>query len=241
MALGAVPAGARGSSGTPWPSTTTVVAAQGLASPLDQADAASLLWRLWLHGADIGGRPRALADAFEASLSDSAHCFNDWHAVMALGLAGRLGTAYGLLAELTYPGQRHQQSHAGPGRGRRDLGRPGLRPAVIRVRRESCSARPGGTPHVFGGSHAQRDAIDLTLLAAAAASGDDDLVRALMAERVARKPTAERAARLVIEASQARAARPGSVQHRAALNGPRWGGWGSNPRPADYESAALTG
>ena len=21
----------------------------------------------------------------------------------------------------------------------------------------------------------------------------------------------------------------------------RWGGWGSNPRPADYESAALTG
>jgi len=20
-----------------------------------------------------------------------------------------------------------------------------------------------------------------------------------------------------------------------------WGGWGSNPRPADYESAALTG
>jgi hypothetical protein len=21
---------------------------------------------------------------------------------------------------------------------------------------------------------------------------------------------------------------------------PRWGGWGSNPRPADYESAALT-
>ena len=23
--------------------------------------------------------------------------------------------------------------------------------------------------------------------------------------------------------------------------GPEWGGWGSNPRPKDYESSALTG
>jgi hypothetical protein len=69
---------------------------------------------------------------------------------------------------------------------------------------------------VFGGSHAQRDAIDLTLLAAAAAGGDRALdralVRALVAERVARKPTAGRAAELVIGTSQARAARAGAVQ-----------------------------
>jgi hypothetical protein len=26
-----------------------------------------------------------------------------------------------------------------------------------------------------------------------------------------------------------------------AVNRPWWGGWGSNPRPTDYESAALTG
>jgi len=77
------------------------VAAQGLATPLGRADATSLLWRLWLHGADIGERGSALAGAFEATLSDSAYCFNDWHAVMALALAGRLGTAYGLVAELT--------------------------------------------------------------------------------------------------------------------------------------------
>jgi hypothetical protein len=60
---------------------------------------------------------------------------------------------------------------------------------------------------VIGGSHAQRDAIDLTLLAAAAGSGDGALVRALVAERVARKPTAGLAAGLVIEVSQGRAAR----------------------------------
>jgi tetratricopeptide (TPR) repeat protein len=77
------------------------VAAQGLATPLGRADAASLLWRLWLLGADLGGRPGTLADAFEGTWSDSASCFNDWHAVMALVLAGRLDTAYGLTAELT--------------------------------------------------------------------------------------------------------------------------------------------
>jgi tetratricopeptide (TPR) repeat protein len=234
------------------------VAAQGLATPLGRADAASLLWRLWLHGADIGGRASALADAFEATLSDSAYCFNDWHAVMTLTLAGRLGTAYGLTAEL---------ATRASGTNKVMLERAGLDVmlgVLAFARRQYPSAvkllgQARRHASVVGGSHAQRDAIDLTLLAAAAAcdttagldrgngtglaagSGDGALVRALVAERVARKPTAGRAARLVIEASQARAAWPGSVQHRAALDDSWWGGWGSNPRPSDYESAALTG
>jgi hypothetical protein len=52
--------------------------------------------------------------------------------------------------------------------------------------------------NAVGGSHAQRDVIDLTLIAAAARSGDDSLARALVTERVARKPTAEAAARQLI-------------------------------------------
>ena len=52
--------------------------------------------------------------------------------------------------------------------------------------------------NAIGGSHAQRDIIDLTLIAAAARAGDDSLARALVAERVARKPTAEAAARQLI-------------------------------------------
>jgi hypothetical protein len=44
--------------------------------------------------------------------------------------------------------------------------------------------------NAVGGSHAQRDVIDLTLIAAAARSGDDRLARALVAERTARKPSA---------------------------------------------------
>ena len=39
--------------------------------------------------------------------------------------------------------------------------------------------------HRFGGSHAQRDVIDLTLIEAALRAGDGALARALTAERVA--------------------------------------------------------
>jgi hypothetical protein len=49
-----------------------------------------------------------------------------------------------------------------------------------------------------GGSHAQRDVIDLTLIAAAARAGDDNLALALVSERVARKPSAEASARQLV-------------------------------------------
>jgi tetratricopeptide (TPR) repeat protein len=209
------------------------VAAQGLATPLGRADATSLLWRLWLHGADIGERASVLADAFEPTLSDSAYCFNDWHAVMALALAGRLGIAYGLVTELTTRAS---------GTNKIMMDRAGLDVlfgVIAFARRQYPAAtkllsQARRHASVFGGSHAQRDAIDLTLLAAAAARdatargqgngiaadpGDGALVRALVAERVARKPTAGRAAELVIETSRARATWPGSSQRRAARDG----------------------
>jgi len=53
--------------------------------------------------------------------------------------------------------------------------------------------------HVVGGSHAQRDVIDLTLIAAAARAGQARLARALVAERASRKPTAEAAARQLLD------------------------------------------
>ena len=40
----------------------------------------------------------------------------------------------------------------------------------------------------FGGSHAQRDLIDLTLIAAAGLSGNSSLERALLAERAGAMP-----------------------------------------------------
>ena len=50
------------------------------------------------------------------------------------------------------------------------------------------------TANAVGGSHAQRDVIDLTLIAAAARANERSLARALVDERAARKPTASAAA-----------------------------------------------
>jgi hypothetical protein len=59
-----------------------------------------------------------------------------------------------------------------------------------------------------GGSHAQRDIIDLTLIAAAARAGQHSLAQALVAERVARKPSAAAAAHQLL-AENARTATAG--------------------------------
>lgn len=48
----------------------------------------------------------------------------------------------------------------------------------------------------FGGSHAQRDLIDLTLIEAVVRSGDQPLAAALAAERLALKPRSSFAQRL---------------------------------------------
>jgi hypothetical protein len=156
-----------------------------------------------LQGVDPGRRAGKLADAFEADLGDSTYCFNDWHAAMALGLAGRIDAAEELRANI---------AGRATGTNRFMLERAGLDVigGVIAFVRGDFglaseilgSARPHA--RALGGSHAQRDAIDLTLLAAAAGANQDALVRALLAERVARKPTAAAAARRIIEVGAAR-------------------------------------
>ncbi len=63
-------------------------------------------------------------------------------------------------------------------------------------------ARAGAA--TFGGSHAQRDLIDQTLLAAAVRAGRTALVEALVADRVARKPAAAAHAESLVAANRGR-------------------------------------
>jgi hypothetical protein len=119
---------------------------------------------------------------------------------MAFGLAGDHARTAAVRAAnhgLTAPANKHSADRAG-----RDL-------------LESFSAFSAGDPeravdllygirqqaNVVGGSHAQRDVIDLTLLAAAARSGTAPLARALVTERVARKPSAGPSARALVAAN----------------------------------------
>jgi len=122
--------------------------------------------------------------------------------VMALALAGRLGIATNLASDLA--GRATGTNKAMVDRAGLDIIRGVLAFAGgdFSLATEFLGrARPYAS--AFGGSHAQRDAIDLTLLASAAAAHDHALVRALTAERVARKPTAERTTQRVVEVSRA--------------------------------------
>jgi tetratricopeptide (TPR) repeat protein len=164
---------------------------------LDVVDAAALLWRLSLFGADVSERAEQLAADIDELVSSPVYIFNDWHAVMAFGLAGDV-----LRTEQVIASNRHLTAPTNAGAA----GRAGL--ALL----EAFGAFAAGHPDraidllidirprasAVGGSHAQRDVIDLTLIAAAARAGDDALTRALVTERIARKPAAEAAARRLV-------------------------------------------
>jgi hypothetical protein len=62
----------------------------GWAGQLGRVDAASLLWRLWLHGADIGRRASALADATEATLASGTN--------KVMLQSAELGVMFGVIA-----------------------------------------------------------------------------------------------------------------------------------------------
>jgi hypothetical protein len=167
---------------------------------LDIVDAAALLWRLSLYGTDVAAPATALAADISDLVDVPVYLFNDWHAVMAFGLAGDHARVARVL--LT------NRSLAGP-TNRRAADRAGHRLL------EGFAAFAAGEPetavdllidikpeaHAVGGSHAQRDVIDLTLIAAATRSGQAGLARALVAERTARKPPAAPSARALVLAN----------------------------------------
>src|SRR6478609_5051102 len=76
--------------------------AGSLGVPIEMLDASALLWRLYLEGADTGGRFDALADSWAAKDDLTPwYAFNDVHAVMGYAGAGRLDDARGLVTRLT--------------------------------------------------------------------------------------------------------------------------------------------
>jgi tetratricopeptide (TPR) repeat protein len=167
---------------------------------LDIVDAAALLWRLSLYGADVTIRAKALAADISDLVTEPAYVFNDWHAVMAFGLAGDHARTEAILdanMDLTAPTNRRAAERAGlrllDAFRRHAGGEPAVTAEML------IDIRPEA--HAVGGSHAQRDVIDLTLIAAAARSGNAALARALVTERVARKPPADPSARALVVAN----------------------------------------
>ena len=162
----------------------------------DLVDASALLWRLALRGADCGQRWQQLADRWAPFVCDGWYAFNDCHAMMAFVAAGRWKLAEQAMAAL----KRSAGSGTSNAAMSREVGMPLARALWDFGRRDYGAAVAALRPlrsraFRFGGSHAQRDLIDLTLLEAARRDGQTALLRALAHERLsvrAESPLARR-------------------------------------------------
>ncbi|MEW6631330.1 MAG: tetratricopeptide repeat protein [Pseudomonadota bacterium] len=156
---------------------------------LNMVDASAILWRLHLGGIDVGDRWQALAANWTPKAGAGHYAFNDAHAMMAFVGAGLEGPAKTLL-------QAQREAMGGQDDNAaftRDVGHPltmaikafgeGDYEEAVRLIRPIRSVA-----HRFGGSHAQRDVIDLTLIEAALRTGDGALAQALAAERRLARP-----------------------------------------------------
>ena len=155
---------------------------------LQWLDGAALLWRLQLLGVDVGARWQSLAADWADPVRHAGHyAFNDVHALLALLGSGDITRAQALLAAST------QQANADNAGMAREVGVPLMQGLVAYASGDVDTACATLYPlrsvaHHFGGSHAQRDLIDQTLLAAAARSSHKAAGRALLNERRLAKP-----------------------------------------------------
>lgn len=156
---------------------------------LNMVDASALLWRLHLGGVDVGGRWQPLAELWAPFAKAGNYAFNDAHAMMAYVGAGRDDLARDLLAAQDEAVARGDDNAAFT----RDVGRPAARAIKAFGDGDWATALRLLKPlraiaHRFGGSHAQRDVLDLTLIEAALRAGQRPLAMALAAERHELRP-----------------------------------------------------
>ncbi len=156
---------------------------------LQRLDAASLLWRLHLLGQDVSGHARALVDAWPLDPAQAGHyAFNDLHVVLALLCADDVAHAEAWVARCAEQALKPEDAGRSNHRMARLAGLPMMRGLCALARGDADGAVDQMAParadvRRLGGSHAQRDLIDLTLLAAAARGNRGNLGRALLNER----------------------------------------------------------
>jgi hypothetical protein len=151
---------------------------------LEMIDASALLWRLHLRGVDVSSRFDALADNWTPVASARNYAFNDMHAMMAFVGPNRLDSADAVLEAQRIAIEQNDDN----AEFTREIGHPATLAIRAFGRGDYAETvrllRPvRNYAHRFGGSHAQRDLIDLTIIEAAARSGQDRLAEALRIER----------------------------------------------------------
>jgi hypothetical protein len=160
---------------------------------LELVDASAFLWRLGLCGVEVGERWQELADTYRRVEEEGYYAFNDLHALMAYAGAGRTADVVRVLDGL----ERCANGKGTNALMAREVGLPACRAFQNFAAGDHRAAvselydlRP--IAQRFGGSNAQRDILEWTLLEAALRMGDAGLARSLSAARVARRPGSAR-------------------------------------------------
>jgi tetratricopeptide (TPR) repeat protein len=158
---------------------------------LDLVDASAVLWRLELAGADVGERWGPLARQWLTHVDDHVLVFNDLHIALAVSRAKDGEGVRRLRRSL----DRYEKDGVGDNRDITvDVGRRIVEAALAFAEGEYRRVIDLILPVRYkviciGGSHAQRDLVTQTLIAAAERSRETNLARALLAERLAIRPT----------------------------------------------------
>jgi tetratricopeptide (TPR) repeat protein len=160
-------------------------------SLLDLVDASAVLWRLELAGADVENRWGPLSRQWLAHVDDHVLVFNDLHIALAVSRANDPDGILRLRRSLD------DYARIGSGDNREitvDVGRRLVDGVLAFAQGDFARAIEAILPVRYkiiriGGSHAQRDLVTQTLIAAAERSGQTNLARALLAERLAVRPT----------------------------------------------------
>jgi tetratricopeptide (TPR) repeat protein len=179
---------------------------------LEMLDASAMLWRLHLEGVDAGDRFERLARVWEQKVDDGVYAFNDLHAIMAFIGAGRMANAERQLATL----YRAAEGEGDNAVMTADIGLP-LAEGFIAFGAGRYAeavekiARVRGIAQRFGGSHAQRDVLSLTVLHAAIRGGMTSTAEAFSAERLAHKPQSLWAQRLSRQAKMSNTGAPATA------------------------------
>jgi tetratricopeptide (TPR) repeat protein len=156
---------------------------------LQRVDAASLLWRLHLLGSDVSVLCRELVEGWDLSAAAAGYyAFNDVHAVLAMLGSGDLARADAWVARCAERAMVADDARRSNHGMAREVGLPLMRGLLAFARGDDDTAADllytaRSDAQRFGGSHAQRDVIDQTLLAAAARGSPHDIGRALINER----------------------------------------------------------
>lgn len=186
---------------------------------LQLVDATAMLWRLYLLGIDTGARFQAVADQWEKKLDIERgfYAFNDVHALLAFLGAGRERAARQVLDDLAATARGTGGSNV---MMTREVGLPLGRgfQAFAQGRYEETIAQiepARDTAHRFGGSHAQRDLLTLTLIEAAIRAGQPNLARHYLAERLVHKPASGLGWRLLARTERAEPATPVAIRQAA--------------------------